>query len=66
MMQDYKHFIEIPASMLLAYLHVHGTCTCPSCLSVSVLVRVHVCVCINAGMPDCLASDQSGTRMKKN
>ncbi len=30
-------------------------------------VFVFVCmfVCINAGMPDCPASDQSGTRMKK-
>jgi hypothetical protein len=32
-----------------------------------VLVCVFVCVfvCINAGMPDCLASDQSGTGLKK-
>jgi hypothetical protein len=28
-------------------------------------VFVYMCVCINAEMPDCLASDQSGTRMKK-
>jgi hypothetical protein len=27
---------------------------------------VFVCVFINAGMPDCPASDQSGTGMKKN
>ncbi len=30
-----------------------------------VFVCVFVFVCINAGMPDCLASNQSGTRMKK-
>ncbi len=33
---------------------------------VCVCVRVHEhFVCINAGMPDCPASDQSGTGMKK-
>jgi hypothetical protein len=41
---------------------IHGACP----LSVGVRVRVYVwvCVCINAGMPVCPASDQSGTRMK--
>jgi hypothetical protein len=42
------------------------------CVCVQVRVCLHVCVrvhvrfmCINAGMPDCPASDQSGTGMKK-
>jgi hypothetical protein len=32
---------------------------------VGVFVCVFVFVCINAGMPDCLAFDQSGTGIKK-
>ncbi len=35
-----------------------GVCGC-------VLMRVCMYVCINARMPDCLVSDQSGTGMKK-
>jgi hypothetical protein len=37
------------------------------CVFVGVFVCVFVCVCmfINVGMPDCPASDQSGTGMKK-
>jgi hypothetical protein len=35
------------------------------CECVFMFVCVFVFVCINAGMPDCPASDQSGTGMKK-
>ncbi len=34
-------------------------------IHVRVRVPVRVFVCINAGMPDCPASDQSGTGLKK-
>jgi hypothetical protein len=42
-------------------LQVHVHATHHRCLSVCVFV----CVCINAGMPNCPASDQSGTELKK-
>jgi hypothetical protein len=35
------------------------------CVFVCVFVCMFVLVCINAGMPDCPASDQSGTGIKK-
>jgi hypothetical protein len=35
------------------------------CVFMCVFVCVFVFVCINAGMPDCPASDQSGTGLKK-
>jgi hypothetical protein len=37
------------------------------CVFVFVFMYMFVCVfvCINAGMPDCLANDQSGTGLKK-
>jgi hypothetical protein len=37
------------------------------CVFVCLFMYVFVCVfvCINAGMPDCSASDQSGTGLKK-
>jgi hypothetical protein len=34
-------------------------------LLVRVLASAFACMCINAGMPDCQASDQSSTGMKK-
>ncbi len=47
------------------FVHVHaahhrcvGECEC-------MFVCVFVFVCINAGIPDCLASEQSGTGIKK-
>jgi hypothetical protein len=65
--------------MGLVHLHVHGACLCPWCMSMSkVHVHVygtcpcpcqcpsHLCVFINAGRLDCLASNQSGTGIKKN
>ncbi len=39
-------------------------CMCEG-VFVCVFVCVFVFVCINAGMPDCPASDQSGTGIKK-
>ena len=39
-------------------VRVHGVCVHGS-------VSVFVCVCINAGMPDCPASGQSSTGLKK-
>ncbi len=42
-------------------------CACLSACScfMHVFMCVFVCMCINAGMPDCPASDQSGTALKK-
>ncbi len=37
-----------------------------ACASACAHVCVCVCVCINAGIPDCPASDQSGRGMKKS
>jgi hypothetical protein len=66
--------------MVLVHLHVHGACPY-SCFMSMLEVHVHVAhyrcmcvyectfvcvfVCINAGMPNCPASDQSGTGLKK-
>jgi hypothetical protein len=47
-------------------VHHKSVCVCECVfVSVCVFVCVFVFVCINAGMPDCPASDQSGTGMKK-
>jgi hypothetical protein len=47
--------------MLIVHVHAaHHRCVC-----VCECEFVYVFVCINAGMPDCPASDQSGTGMKK-
>jgi hypothetical protein len=58
-------------SMILSMfspVHHRSVCLC-ECMFVfmCVLVCIFVCVfvCINAVMPDCPASDQSGTRLKK-
>ncbi len=45
-------------------LHIIGVCVCEG-VFVCVFVCVFVFVCINAGMPDCPASDQFGTGIKK-
>jgi hypothetical protein len=63
-------------SMLHVHIHVHaaylcvcvwgGGCVCVHAfVCVRILMFVCSCSCINAGMPDCPASDQSSTRMKK-
>jgi hypothetical protein len=58
-------------SMLQVHVHAaHHRCVCVcecvcECVFVCVFVCVCVLVCINAGMPNCPASDQSGTRLKK-
>jgi hypothetical protein len=47
---------------------VHAACPCPCCMSMSMLhvhVNVHIHIDRNAGMPDCPASSQSGTGLKK-
>ncbi len=51
--------------MLQVNVHAaHHRCVCVcECMSVGMFVCVFVC--INAGMPNCLASDQSGTGLKK-
>jgi hypothetical protein len=55
-------------------VHYRSVCVCEGvfvCMSVCVFVCVFmcmfvcVCVCINTRMPDCPASDQSGTGLKK-
>ncbi len=45
---------------IFSAVHHRSVCVCEC-----VFVCVFVFVCINAGIPDCPASDQSGTRMKK-
>ncbi len=54
-------------SMLNVSVHVHAAHHKCVCVCEGVFVWVFVCVfmCINAGMPDCPASDQSSTRIKK-
>jgi hypothetical protein len=49
------------------YVHAaHHRCVCVcKYVFVCVFACVFVFVCINAGMPDCPASDQSGTGIKK-
>ncbi len=55
-------------SGLHVHIHVHAAFLCP-CVGVGVHVLVCVCVyvgvCINVGMPNCPASNQSSTEMKK-
>jgi hypothetical protein len=46
-------------------VHVHAVHHRCVCVCECVFVSVFVFVCINAGMPDCPASDQSGTGIKK-
>ncbi len=49
-------------------VHHRSVCMCECvfvCVFVFMCVFVCVFVCINAGVPDCLASDQSGTGLKK-
>ncbi len=58
-----------PCSCLMSILQVHVHAAHHRCVCVCVFVYVFVCVsvfvCINAGMPNCPASDQSGTGLKK-
>jgi hypothetical protein len=51
-------------SMLNVHVSVHVHAAHHRC--VCECVCMFVFVCINAGMPDCLASKQSGTGIKKN
>ncbi len=44
-------------------VHVHAAHHRCVCVCVFVCVFVFVFVCLNAGMPDCPESDQSGTGM---
>jgi hypothetical protein len=46
-------------------VHVHAAHHRCVCVCECVFMCVFVFVCINAGMPDCPASDQSGTEIKK-
>ncbi len=51
--------------MLQVYVHAaHHRCVCV-CKCVFVCVFVCMFVCINAGIPNCPASDHSGTGLKK-
>jgi hypothetical protein len=54
-------------SMHQVYVHAaHHRCVCVcECVIVFVCLFMCVFVCINAGMPNCPASDQSGTGLKK-
>ncbi len=52
-------------SMLNFHVSVHVHAAHHRCVGVCECVFVCVFVCINAGMPDCPASDQSGTGIKK-
>jgi hypothetical protein len=52
-----------PCCMFMSTLHSMLVLHSMSMLHVHVYVHVHVCR--NARMPDCPASDQSGTRLKK-
>ncbi len=52
-------------SMLNVHVPVHVHAAHHRCVCVCECVFVCVFVCINAGMPDCPASEQSGTGMKK-
>ncbi len=67
--------MSMSMSMLHAHAHVRAACPCPFCMSMTMSI-LHVRVqaaypCpwyiqhINAGMPDCPASGQYGTGMKK-
>jgi hypothetical protein len=53
--------------MLTVYVSVHLHAAHHRCVCVTECVFVcrFMFVCINAGMPDCLASDQSGTGIQK-
>ncbi len=52
-------------SMLNVYVSVHVHAAHHRCVCVCVFVCMFMFVCINARMPDCPASDQSGTGIKK-
>jgi hypothetical protein len=54
-------------SMLNVYVsvHVHAAHHRCVCVGECVFVCVFMSMCINARMPDCPASDQSGTGIKK-
>jgi hypothetical protein len=56
--------LNIHVSVYVHAAHHRCVCVC-ECVFVFMFVCVFVIVCINAGMPDCLASDQSGTGIKK-
>jgi hypothetical protein len=54
---------------IVSLFHHRSVCVCKCmfvCVFVCLFERVFMCVfvCINAGMPDCPAYDQSGTRLE--
>jgi hypothetical protein len=53
-------------SKLNVHVSVHVHAAHHRCVCVCECMFVCVFVCINAGMPDCPASEQSGTGLKKN
>ncbi len=75
-----RHLWCLYISLFMIHVHVHASCPCCTSMFLSIFSPVHhrsVCVCeyvfvcvfffvcINAGMPDCPGSDQSGIGMKK-
>ncbi len=62
------HACALTQSMLhnqMLHVHVHVACSCQCCISCQCFMSMSMSIDIYIEMPDCLASGQSGTGLKK-